>query len=50
MAYDKRAMARKRVNSRRRARALRNGKNITDDDIPEKEITDCTNPIYTIEQ
>jgi len=26
-----------------------NGKNTTDDDIPERDITDCTNPNYMVE-
>ena len=54
MAYDKRASM--RVNSRGEPlhcvwnTKTINGKNTTDDDILVRDITDCTNPIYTIEQ
>ena len=56
MAYGKRVMATRRVDSGEEAahRAWNtkpiNGKNTADDDIPERDITDCTNLIYAIEQ
>jgi len=53
LAHDKRAMARRKGellgDSPWNTKTI-NGKNTADDDIPERDITDCTNPIYTIEQ